>query len=216
MKPESHDVTGCEIAAAAGPAATKPKCDTLTANQDTRPEGPSQTPKLTGQPMRKRADPHPAAPKPKKTAKPKAARRNKIGGGWRGWHIDITPDFKPGDPCPDGYIARSEWAEVQMKAGLRQVVCGMCSRWQFPQELVPDLVIETHGMTSRGKPVVHTAACCLECEKAGRRFVERIATQRRATAITDSTTSGAVEPSPKLPDEGRLTGCPSPVDRQKD
>ena len=31
------------------------------------------------------------------------------------------PDFQPGDQAPEGYLAWHEWAEVQHKAGLRQV-----------------------------------------------------------------------------------------------
>ena len=49
--------------------------------------------------------------------------------------IDVSGSFKPGDPRPSGYNAFTEWAEVQHKAGLKQVRCGMCSKWQFPQEL---------------------------------------------------------------------------------
>ena len=94
------------------------------------------------------------------------------GWGWLGWHIDFVPEFKPGDPCPDGYIARQEWAAVQLKAGLKQAECGMCSRWQFPQELVPDLIIESEALTSRGEKVKMTSRVCLECEAVGRRWVE--------------------------------------------
>ena len=57
--------------------------------------------------------------------------------------------YKAGDPCPTGYIARQEWANAQHRAGLRQVRCGRCSRWKFPQQL------------SQAKGRVQT---CLECE----------------------------------------------------
>ena len=51
-------------------------------------------------------------------------------------HVDIVcvgSDFKPGDVQPDGYMEFFDWAEVQHKAGLRQVrrACGL---WHFPQE----------------------------------------------------------------------------------
>lgn len=111
-------------------------------------------------------------------SKPRVSGR-KVGGGWRGWHIDFVPEFKPCDPCPDGYIARQEWAAVQMKAGMKQVECGMCSRWQFPQELVPDLIIESEAMTSRGEKVKMTSRVCLECEAVGRRWVEGRKTRDR-------------------------------------
>jgi hypothetical protein len=48
--------------------------------------------------------------------------------------IHITPEFKLGDPPPAGYLAWSEWAEVQMKAGLKQRRCWKCGLWRFPQE----------------------------------------------------------------------------------
>jgi len=50
------------------------------------------------------------------------------------WHIHVTPDFKPGDPRPEGYLAWHEWARVQHRAGLRQRQCPVCLRWRFPQE----------------------------------------------------------------------------------
>ncbi len=42
--------------------------------------------------------------------------------------------FKPGDPMPDGYMARAEWARVQMRAGYRQTYCKRCERWEFQQQ----------------------------------------------------------------------------------
>lgn len=49
--------------------------------------------------------------------------------------VCTTPDFKPGDQAPEGYLAWHEWAEVQHKAGLRQKQCGRCGKWKYPQEL---------------------------------------------------------------------------------
>lgn len=49
--------------------------------------------------------------------------------------IDIMPVFHAGDPCPEGYLERCEWARVQMKAGLRQKQCRRCELWFFPQEM---------------------------------------------------------------------------------
>lgn len=49
--------------------------------------------------------------------------------------VTYTPDFKPGDPAPAGYLEWHEWARVQRKAGLRQTQCPVCARWKFPQEL---------------------------------------------------------------------------------
>ncbi len=45
-----------------------------------------------------------------------------------------TGEFKPGDPKPDGYSDRHEWARVQLKAGLRQKRCKKCGLLRFPQE----------------------------------------------------------------------------------
>lgn len=46
----------------------------------------------------------------------------------------VGKDYKPGDPKPDGYIERIEWARVQMAAGLRQTMCPKCGKWRFPQD----------------------------------------------------------------------------------
>jgi len=43
-------------------------------------------------------------------------------------------NFKPGDPRPNGYVAFHEWAEVQIKAGIKQHQCPKCKLWHFPQE----------------------------------------------------------------------------------
>lgn len=50
------------------------------------------------------------------------------------WTIDTTPTFKAGDPAPDGYLDRHEWAQVQLRAGLRQSRCRKCMLWLFPQQ----------------------------------------------------------------------------------
>ncbi len=42
--------------------------------------------------------------------------------------------YKPGDPRPDGYLEWHEWARVQHRAGLRQLMCGSCGKYRFPQE----------------------------------------------------------------------------------
>ncbi len=48
--------------------------------------------------------------------------------------ILIEPHFAPGDPPPAGYCDWHDWAEVQMKAGLKQRRCWKCGLWRFPQE----------------------------------------------------------------------------------
>ena len=48
--------------------------------------------------------------------------------------MTIIPAFKVGDPPPERYCARHEWAIVQLRGGLRQRRCPVCSKWRFPQE----------------------------------------------------------------------------------
>lgn len=45
----------------------------------------------------------------------------------------VGRDFKAGDPKPDGYLERIDWAKAQMKAGLQQRRCPH-GRYLFPQE----------------------------------------------------------------------------------
>jgi uncharacterized OB-fold protein len=55
--------------------------------------------------------------------------------GMKGVHLDDIVDvYKPGDPKPGAYVARSEWADGQLRAGLRQRRCRTCGLWRFPQE----------------------------------------------------------------------------------
>ena len=75
--------------------------------------------------------------------------------------ICTTPDFKPGDQAPEGYLAWHEWAEVQYKAGLRQKECGRCGKWKYPQELSDQ--IDRHEAKSRKGPVIVETAVCLKC-----------------------------------------------------
>jgi NMD protein affecting ribosome stability and mRNA decay len=76
--------------------------------------------------------------------------------------VHYTPEFRPGDPEPEGYIDRQEWARVQMKAGLRQTQCPDCSRWKFPQQLSTQEVRWT-GRDRRGREHALSAFRCLDC-----------------------------------------------------
>lgn len=84
---------------------------------------------------------------------------------WPG-HLLVMPHYKPGDLPPDGYLQWHEWAEVQRKAGIKQVVCPSCGLWRTPQEL------STHEMrwtvmNGRGEPIDQSAFQCSKCfEKA--------------------------------------------------
>ena len=89
----------------------------------------------------------------------------KIGGpGFRGVFC-ATPDFKPGDQAPDGYLAWHEWAEVQHKAGLRQQECGRCLKWRYPQEL-SDKIDRHKAISSKGQVTVATVVCIKCAESA--------------------------------------------------
>lgn len=79
---------------------------------------------------------------------------------WSG-HILSMPTYKPSDLPPEGYLQWHEWADVQRRAGIKQVECPSCSKWQTPQEL------STHEMTWDGKDrrgLVHTFSA-FECSK---------------------------------------------------
>jgi len=73
------------------------------------------------------------------------------------------PDFKPGDPAPEGYLAWHEWAEVQHKAGLRQKECCRCGKWWYPQQL-SDQVHRYTARTAHGRKVAIESAVCNDCE----------------------------------------------------
>lgn len=49
-------------------------------------------------------------------------------------YLCVTGDYKPGDPAPEGYLERIEWARVQMKAGLIQRRCPGCGKYKFTHE----------------------------------------------------------------------------------
>ena len=49
--------------------------------------------------------------------------------------LDCGGTYKVGDPMPDGYVQRQEWAQVHMNAGLKQEQCDTCGLWKFPHEL---------------------------------------------------------------------------------
>jgi len=80
-------------------------------------------------------------------------------------YILTQQEYKPGDMPPDGYLAWTEWAEVQRKAGIEQVMCGRCLLWKTPQEL-SDIVDKSYPFTIKNgeKRVVEmTDPVCLKC-----------------------------------------------------
>jgi len=48
-----------------------------------------------------------------------------------------SKEYKVGDPRPetDSYFDINEWAETQIRGGLKETQCPSCNRWKFPQEM---------------------------------------------------------------------------------
>jgi hypothetical protein len=79
-----------------------------------------------------------------------------------GFVVTMSPDFKPGDPEPVGYLDWHAWAEAQHKAGLRQAQCPGCNLWRYPQEL-STREVAYEARTARGRRVRIAEFLCLEC-----------------------------------------------------
>lgn len=79
-----------------------------------------------------------------------------------GWCVLVMPHFKPGDLPPEGYLQWHEWAEVQRKAGIRQVQCPTCALWKTPQELSMHEV-RWALKDRRGLPVEKSGFQCSRC-----------------------------------------------------
>ena len=45
-----------------------------------------------------------------------------------------VPQYKAGDPPPEGYLQWHEWARVQNYHRIRQKQCRDCDLWVFPNE----------------------------------------------------------------------------------
>lgn len=79
-------------------------------------------------------------------------------------HLLIQKEYKPGDMPPEGYLAWHEWAEVQRKAGIKQVECGKCGKWKTPQEL-SGTVLTVNARNKYGESVKHEMPLCINCGK---------------------------------------------------
>ena len=79
-------------------------------------------------------------------------------------HILTQKEYKSGDMPPDGYLAWHEWAEVQRKAGIKQVSCGRCGLWKTPQELSGE-IITMNARNKRGDTVKIESPVCIKCVK---------------------------------------------------
>lgn len=91
--------------------------------------------------------------------------------------------YRPGDLPPDGYLAWHEWAEVQRKAGIKQVQCGKCGLWRTPKELSGQTMRWT--AQSRKGPVEMTAPVCSKCAAPNVRVQPRAAAWRLAREAHD-------------------------------
>jgi hypothetical protein len=98
-----------------------------------------------------------------------STKRIRFGSGYA--YLTAHPNFKPGDLPPQDasdYLGRSEWGEIQHKAGLRPVECGKCGRWAYPQELSGKTVEERAFIVTQGgvEPVATTSPICTNCAAA--------------------------------------------------
>lgn len=57
--------------------------------------------------------------------------------------------YNPGDLPPERYLAWHEWADVQRRAGIKQVRCGKCGLWKTPQELSSKAIKLTRPVCSK-------------------------------------------------------------------
>ena len=90
--------------------------------------------------------------------------RVKFGGGVA--ILTVAGEYEPGSQPPktNGYMDMEEWWRVQRKAGLRQVECGRCGRWKFPQEL--SATVDKSTLHKRdGTPMPIASPVCNECER---------------------------------------------------
>lgn len=78
--------------------------------------------------------------------------------------MTVQDTYKAGDLPPEGYLAWHEWAEVQRKAGIKQVACGRCGKWKTPQELSAE-IDDSLAYTYRGEPVLLETPICAKCMK---------------------------------------------------
>lgn len=76
----------------------------------------------------------------------------------------VQKEYKAGDPAPSGYLAWHEWADTQSKAGLKQVACGRCGLYKFPQELSSQVDISS-GVDRRGVAHQTQSNVCICCAK---------------------------------------------------
>lgn len=80
-----------------------------------------------------------------------------------------SKQYKPGDPQPEGYLDRQDWARVQLRAGLKQRQCPVCGRWRFPQQkcckrIMPEAGGATGNLKVAGKRWQKACPPCPRCK----------------------------------------------------
>ena len=81
----------------------------------------------------------------------------------KGGIVCVARTFKPGDPAPKGYLDHFEWHEVQQKAGLRQVQCGSCGKYCYPQQLSNKKIKIRFSETKHGPVLTKMEPMCKKC-----------------------------------------------------
>lgn len=76
--------------------------------------------------------------------------------------------YEVGSEAPEGYIAWHSWAAEQVKGGLKQTRCSICSLLWFPQELSPDKFLLQNKPTSTDLSECHRI--CLDCVERIKNF----------------------------------------------
>lgn len=78
----------------------------------------------------------------------------------------VTLSYQPGDLPPEGYLQWHAWADVQHRAGIKQVECPTCGLWRTPQEL-GTREVRWSVRDRRGREIPQSAFQCAKCaEKA--------------------------------------------------
>ena len=79
--------------------------------------------------------------------------------------VHCGSEWKPGDLPPSGYSDWHEWADVQRKAGIKQVRCGRCCKWRTPQEL-SGRTFTSEAMDRHGDTHTFAHPICTQCDRS--------------------------------------------------
>ncbi len=82
----------------------------------------------------------------------------------RDWIVCHGRKYEVGEMPPKGYNDWFEWSEVQHKAGLRSVSCGVCGKCKWPQELSGKTIETKYRKTKHGPVFIAEKPVCRECQ----------------------------------------------------